>query len=101
MELQAAIEALSAIKYGCEVDLYSDSAYLCNAFNDDWIGNWQRNGWKNSQNKPVENIDLWQQLIELAGKHNIRWIKVKGHADNEYNNRCDQLAREAISKALK
>lgn len=101
MELTAAIEALSAIKYSCEVDLYTDSAYLCNAFNSDWIGSWLQNGWKTSQKKPVENIDLWHRLIELSNKHKVNWIKVKGHADNEYNNRCDKLAREAISKALK
>lgn len=96
MELQAAIEALSALKFPCEVKLYSDSAYLINAFRQDWLGNWQRNGWINSQKKPVENQDLWQSLLKLNQIHHIEWIKVAGHQDNAYNNRCDQLARTAI-----
>ncbi len=96
MELQAAIQALTALKFPCKVKLYSDSAYLINAFRQNWIGNWQRNGWLNSQNKPVENQDLWSILIQLNQVHQIDWIKVKGHQDNVYNNRCDELARTAI-----
>ncbi|MCL6588978.1 MAG: ribonuclease HI [Firmicutes bacterium] len=98
MELKAAIAALSALKYPCEVKLYSDSAYLINAFEKKWIPNWLRNGWRNSHGKPVENQDLWRQLIELSGIHKVEWIKVRGHEDNVYNNRCDQLARAAIKK---
>ena len=97
MELTAAIEALNKLKEPCEIDLYSDSAYLVNAFNEGWITKWQLNGFRNANKKPVQNVDLWLQLIELSSTHKIKWIKVKGHADNEYNNRCDELARGEIS----
>jgi ribonuclease HI len=97
MELQAAIEGLKALKYPCRVELSSDSAYLINAFNQKWLNKWQRNGWVNSQGKPVENQDLWQELLQLAGLHQVTWIKVKGHRDHELNNRCDQLARAAVA----
>jgi Ribonuclease HI len=100
MELKAAICALSALKYPCQVKLYSDSAYLINAFRQNWLGNWQRNGWLNSQKKPVENRDLWLDLIELNLTHRIEWIKVPGHKDNIYNNRCDELARDAVKKKI-
>ncbi|MFZ5639995.1 MAG: ribonuclease HI [Bacillota bacterium] len=99
MELTAAIEALKMLREPCEVELYSDSAYLVNAFLQNWLDKWQKNGWRNSQKQPVENQDLWQELLNLVGKHRVNWIKVKGHSDNEYNNRCDQLAREEIKKA--
>ena len=98
MELTAAIKALETIEGSCEIDLYSDSAYLINAFNEKWIDKWILNGFKNSSNKPVLNAELWNRLIEFNNKHNIKWIKVKGHADNEYNNRCDQLATGEIAK---
>ncbi len=96
MELFAAIQGLGALKEPCRVKLYSDSAYLINAFEKRWIIGWQRNGWKTSQKKPVENQDLWRLLIHYAAVHNIEWIKVKGHADNAYNNRCDQVAVQNI-----
>lgn len=96
MELMAAIQALEALKEPCTVDLYTDSAYLCRAFTENWIVNWQRNGWKTSQKKPVENQDLWQWLLRLSDVHTITWHKVKGHSDNQNNNRCDALARDAI-----
>ena len=96
MELTAAIAALGALKEPCEVDLYTDSAYLCNGFTDGWIYNWQRNSWQTSKNQPVENRDLWEQLIAHAKTHKIHWHKVKGHSDNPFNNRCDELARAAI-----
>ncbi len=96
MELQAAIEALSALKEPCEVDLYTDSAYLCKAFNDGWIYNWIKKNWLTSTGKPVENQEQWNCLLALSRKHKIIWHKVKGHSDNEYNNLCDKLAREAI-----
>ena len=96
MELTAAIKALSSLKYPCEVQLYSDSAYLVNAFKDRWFERWLRNGWRNSKGNPVENRDLWEELLRLDGIHQIEWKKVKGHADNEENNRCDFLAREAV-----
>ena len=100
MELKAAICALSALKYPCQVKLYSDSAYLINAFRQKWLDNWQRNGWLNSQKKPVENRDLWLDLIELNQIHRIEWIKVPGHKDNIYTNRCDELARDAVKKKI-
>lgn len=97
MELTAVIKGLEALKESCNVDIYSDSAYVVNAFLQDWVSNWQKNGWKTSKGK-VLNIDLWQHLIELTLKHNVCWHKVKGHADNEFNNRCDELARGEIAK---
>lgn len=101
MELTAAIEALKKLKVPCVVDLYSDSAYLINAFNEGWINSWVLNGFKNANKKPVANIELWQQLIEFNNTHKITWIKVKGHADNKYNNRCDELATGEIAKHQK
>lgn len=98
MELTGPIEALELLKQPCKVRLYSDSAYLVNAFNQHWIANWQRNGWRTSQKKPVENKELWQRLLELCRIHEVEFIKVKGHADNAENNRCDELARAAIAK---
>lgn len=98
MELQAAISALGQLKEPCQVMLHSDSAYLVNAFKECWFDKWQRNGWKNSKKEEVANRDLWEQLIELARNHQITWVKVKGHADDELNNRCDQLARAAIPR---
>lgn len=96
MELTAAIKALEALKEPCCVELYSDSAYLINAFNQHWVNKWMRNGWKTTGGDPVENKDLWERLIELTKMHDIKWVKVKGHSDNEYNNRCDELAKNAI-----
>jgi ribonuclease HI len=96
MEIRAAIEALAALKKPCKVKLYSDSAYLVNAFRQNWLTNWQRNGWINSKKEPVENQDLWKELLRVAAPHQIEWLKVKGHADNPLNNRCDELARAAI-----
>ncbi|HJD06131.1 MAG TPA: ribonuclease HI [Candidatus Onthoplasma faecipullorum] len=101
MELTAAIKALERLKEPCEVELYSDSAYLVNAFLEGWLTKWQMNGFKSSNKKPVQNVDLWQKLIELNNTHKITWIKVKGHADNVYNNRCDALATGEISKHQK
>ena len=98
MELTAAIEALSRLNVPCEVNLYSDSSYLVNAFNEKWIDNWKINGWKNSSKSDVSNKDLWIRLDELNTTHKIKWIKVKGHSDNAYNNRCDSLAVNEIKK---
>lgn len=100
MELTAAIKALQALKKPCKVDLYSDSAYLCNAFLEGWLDNWKLNGWKGADKKPVKNIDLWMAMDELMQVHDVSFIKVKGHADNEYNNRCDKLATSAILKII-
>jgi len=98
MEMQAAISALGQLKEPCQVTLHSDSAYLVNAFKDSWFDKWRQNGWKNSKKEAVANRDLWEQLLELARIHQISWVKVKGHADDELNNRCDQLARAAIPR---
>lgn len=98
MELTAAIKGLSELNRPCSVNLYSDSAYLVRAFNEKWIENWQKNGWRNSAKQPVSNSDLWKKLIDLTKQHEIRWIWVKGHADNPYNNRCDELAVQEIKQ---
>jgi ribonuclease HI len=100
MELSAVIQALSMLKEPCSVKLYSDSAYVVNAINQKWINNWQKNGWKNSNKEPVKNKELWEKLIELLKYHKVEFIKVKGHSDNQYNNRCDKLANEAMDELL-
>jgi len=97
MELKAAVEALKILKEPCRVNLYSDSAYLVNAFNLGWLQKWQKNGWKTINKEPVGNQDLWKKLLELSSRHEMHWIKVKGHSSNEYNNRCDKLAKEAMN----
>ena len=97
MEITAVIEALKLLKHKCNVKIYSDSAYVVNAFNNGWIHNWIKNGWKTSGKEPVKNKELWITLYEFTKMHNIEFIKVKGHSDNEYNNRCDELARNAIN----
>lgn len=98
MEITAVIEGLRELKRPCAVKLYSDSAYVINAFNQKWLVNWQKNGWKNAAGSPVSNKELWQELLALAKQHQIEWIKVKGHADNPYNNRCDELAVAAVKQ---
>ena len=97
MEMTAVIEALKLLKFECYVRLYSDSAYVVNAFNNGWIYNWRKNGWKTSNKEPVKNKELWEELYLLSQKHKIDFIKVKGHSDNVFNNRCDELARNAIN----
>lgn len=101
MELTAAIEALSALKKPCNVTLYSDASYLVTAFRKGWLSYWMDRGWRKSDGKPVENQDLWKQLAVLTERHDVTFIKVKGHADNEWNNRCDQLAVAAYKAAAK
>lgn len=101
MELMAVIRGLEALKYPCEVEIYSDSAYTVNAFVNGWIDSWEKNGWKKADHKAVLNTDLWQRLLALTKVHKVEFKKVKGHADNEYNNRCDALARGAIEKESK
>lgn len=92
MELVAVIEGLKALKEPCEVDLYSDSQYVINAINEKWLDGWVQSGWRAESKKSVKNVDLWQALIPLIKKHKVNFIKVKGHSDNEYNNRCDKIA---------
>lgn len=100
MELTAAIRALETLKRPCVVELFTDSQYVRNAFAEGWLDKWQRNGWKSAGRKPVLNEDLWRRLLELGAVHEIRWHWVRGHADNEHNNRADQLAvaaRESLA----
>ena len=89
MELTAALEGLKMLKFPCEVELYSDSAYLVNGFSQGWIYNWQKNNWQTSDKKPVKNKEIWQEIYNLTKIHKVKFIKVKGLADNEFNNRCD------------
>ncbi len=98
MELMAVIKGLQALKEPCNVNVYSDSAYVVNAFKEKWLESWQLNNWRTSNKKAVKNVDLWQALLDLMQIHKITWNKVKGHADNEYNNRCDFLATNEIAK---
>lgn len=99
MELKAAVEALKTLEGSPErVTLVSDSAYLVNCFRDRWYERWQRNGWVNAKKEPVQNRDLWEQLVALAAKHRVRFVKTKGHADDELNNRADALARQAVQR---
>ena len=91
MEVTAAIEALKALKESCEVDLYSDSKYLVDSINKGWLQNWVKLGFM-KKGKPVPNTELWKELLEVLDRHKVEFIWVKGHAENEYNNRCDELA---------
>ena len=97
MEITAVLEALKCLKKESDVQVYSDSAYTVNAFNQGWIYNWMKNGWRTANKEPVKNKELWQELYALTKKHKVEFIKVKGHADNEFNNRCDEMARDAIN----
>lgn len=92
MELTAVIEALKILKRSCKVNVYSDSAYVVNAFLQKWIYGWMKKGWKTAGGDPVKNKELWQELYSLTKTHDVTFIKVKGHADNEFNNRCDEMA---------
>jgi len=96
MELAAVVESLRVLKEPCIVRIHTDSAYIANAFNDKWIDNWIRRGWKTAAKKPVKNQDLWKDLLSLMEKHEVSFIKVKGHSDDELNNRVDGLAVEAL-----
>ncbi len=98
MELMAAIGGLEALKRPCLVKLHSDSAYLVNAFQREWLDKWQRNGWLNVKKQPVENQDLWKRLLALTKEHQVHWVKVEGHSDDEFNERCDYLAKQAIKE---
>jgi ribonuclease HI len=92
MELTAVIEALRLLKEPCIVELYSDSKYVIDALSLGWAAGWQRKGWIKSDKKPALNPDLWETLLALTQRHDMRYHWVKGHAENEYNNRCDALA---------
>ena len=92
MEMMGVIEGLRTTPYGAEVQVYSDSAYVVNCFLQKWFVKWKRNGWVNSMGKPVENQDLWEVLLGLVRDRQVEFVKVKGHASNEFKNRCDELA---------
>ena len=97
MELMAAIAGLEALNRPCLVDLYSDSKYLTDAFNQNWIANWVKNDWKRGKSGPVKNIDLWQRLLRALEPHRVRFIWVKGHNGHQENERCDALAVKAAT----
>ena len=92
MELTGVIEALSLLKEPCVVELYSDSKYVIDALSKGWVYGWQKKGWIKSDKKPALNVDLWEKLLPLIARHEVRYHWVKGHASNAKNNRCDQLA---------
>ena len=92
MELTAVIEALRLLKEPCVVELYSDSKYVIDALSKGWVYGWQKKGWIKADKKPALNVDLWEQLLSLIARHEMHYHWVKGHAENEYNNRCDEMA---------
>jgi ribonuclease HI len=96
MELLAAISALEALKRPCSIDLHTDSQYLRQGITS-WIHGWKRNGWRTADRKPVKNADLWQRLDAAVARHDVRWHWVRGHAGHEFNERADELARQAIA----
>lgn len=100
MEMMGVIKALELLKEKCDVEVYSDSAYVVNSINQKWVYSWKKNNWVKSDKTKAKNIDLWERMLELISYHNVKFIKVKGHADNKYNNRCDALAVEAREKLV-
>jgi ribonuclease HI len=97
MELQAAIEALSALKEPCEIEFFTDSVYLKSGVTN-WLAGWKRNGWRTKTKQPVKNDDLWRALDLAVSHHKVKWQWVKGHSGHDGNERCDLLANEAIAK---
>lgn len=100
MELEAVIEALSALKEKCKIDLYSDSKYIVDAFNEDWIGGWVRNDFRRGKKDEVKNIDKWEKLIKLVFANDVTFHWVKGHDGEIFNERCDELANIAIKEYI-
>lgn len=98
MEMRAVIEALKALNKPCRVEICSDSALIVNTFRKGWIENWQKRGWRKADKKPVENQDLWKEILEAMAPHEVTWTKVKGHADDQWNILVDRLAVEASKK---
>ncbi|MCH5317272.1 MAG: ribonuclease HI [Eubacterium sp.] len=92
MELTAVIEALKALKEPCNVTVTTDSKYVCDAINQEWVYNWKRNGWRKPDKKPALNVDLWEELLALLERHIVKFFWIKGHNGNPYNERCDKLA---------
>lgn len=95
MELMAVIAGLEALNRPCEVELYSDSQYVVNAFNQHWIEGWIKKGWKRGKNEQVKNVDLWKRLLAAKEPHTVTFIWVKGHNGHPQNERCDELATGA------
>ena len=100
MEMMAVIEAIRAIKKPCLLKIHSDSALIINAMTKGWIESWQSKGWKKADKKPVENQDLWMELLNVIGAHQVEWIKVKGHSGIPDNERVDQLAVQAAKQFM-
>ena len=98
MELTAVIEGIKKLKSPCNITVYSDSQYVCNAFNKGWLAGWQKKGWKKSDNSPALNVDLWERLLPLLKYHEVEFVWVKGHAGHPENERCDRLAAEMRDK---
>ena len=92
MELTAVIEALKILKEPCNVTLTTDSKYVCDAINQEWVYSWKKNNWKKADKKPALNVDLWEKLLELLEMHNVTFVWVRGHNGHPYNERCDTLA---------
>jgi ribonuclease HI len=101
MELRAAIAALDLLSEPCEVELHSDSKYLIDAIHQNWIDGWKRRGWRTAANQAVKNRDLWQHLTEAMAPHRIRWHWLKGHAGHRENERCDELANQALASGVR
>lgn len=99
MEMMAVICALEYLKEPCDVTIYSDSAYVVNSINNRWIYSWKKNNWIKSDKEKVKNVELWERILKQLQIHDVTFVKVKGHSDNKYNNRCDKLAVEASKKA--
>jgi ribonuclease HI len=98
MELRAALEALRALDAPADVTLHTDSEYLSKAFNEGWLDSWQENDWQTASNNAVKNQGLWKALLDEADRHDVEWVWVKGHADNELNNMADELAVAAMER---
>lgn len=97
MEITAAIKGLQALTKACRVTVYSDSKLLVEAFNSGWIDNWQKNDFRQGK---IKNIDLWREILKTIEPHQVEWVWVKGHQDDPLNNRCDRLARQAITDGV-
>lgn len=95
MEIMAVLEGLRMLKEPCDVTVYSDSAYVVNSIDKGWIYGWRKNNWRKKDKSLVKNVELWEEMLKLMSIHKVKFIKVKGHSDNEYNNRCDSLAVKA------
>jgi len=100
MEMRAVIEGLRALKEPCRVKIYSDSALIINAFKQNWINSWLNRNWRKADKKPVENRDLWEEMLAAMKPHKVQWIKVKGHSTDKLNNRVDRIAVNASKKFM-